>query len=269
MGPRDGELTPLLCLPGLTRNARDFEPVFARFGKQRRVIAMDFRGRGRSAAAADPMTYRPDVELQDTLGFLDHLDIQRVALLGTSRGGIVGMLMAALAKPRLAGLCLNDIGCKLEATGLLRIMGYVGVARFYSSWEEAAHHFAQAAHGFEHVPQQQWLDVVKRIYRETENGITQNHDLRLAETLPSRELVEDGKLPDLWSLLPHLLDIPLAILRGENSDLLSSETVSTMAEALPNLVATTVRHRGHVPFLDEAESLVALENWLHRVDGSP
>jgi pimeloyl-ACP methyl ester carboxylesterase len=266
VGPLDNGLVPLLCLPGLTRNAKDFEPVFSQFGITRRIIAMDFRGRGRSACAADAMTYRPDVELQDTLGFLDALQIDRVAVLGTSRGGIVGLLMATMAKQRLAGLCLNDIGCKLETAGLLRIMTYLGTAVSYPTWEAAAESFSQSAVGFGSVSTSQWLSVVKRIYRENENGIEQNYDLNLARTRPAVQDVIDGKLPDLWALLPALTDTPFALLRGEGSDLLSTQTVERMVSEVPDLVATTIRGRGHVPFLDEPESISAISAWLARVD---
>jgi pimeloyl-ACP methyl ester carboxylesterase len=265
-GPVTSDLTPLLCLPGLTRNSLDFEPVFERFGKQRRIIAMDFRGRGRSAYALDARTYRPDVELQDTLGFLDALKIDRVAVLGTSRGGIVGMVMAALAKQRLAGLCLNDVGCKLEPQGLLRIMDYVGKAQRYSTWNDAALQFSKSAVGFSGVSPELWLTVVRRIFRESENAIVHNHDLALAENLPSIQDVMDSKITELWDVLPGLTDLPFALLRGEGSDLLSAETVSRMADAVPDLVTTTVTARGHVPFLDEPESIAAIQHWLERVD---
>jgi pimeloyl-ACP methyl ester carboxylesterase len=265
-GPLSSDLIPLLCLPGLTRNSLDFEPVFAQFGQSRRVIAMDFRGRGKSGHAEDPMTYRPDVEVQDTLGFLDALGIERVAVLGTSRGGIVGLLMAAMAEQRLAGLCLNDIGCKLEAAGLLRIMTYVGTAVSYPTWEIAAERFAQSATGFSGVSPKLWMEVVRRIFCEDRTGIVQHYDLALAQTLPALQDVIDGKLPELWAVLPALTDVPFAVLRGAGSDLLSAETVQRMQSAVPDLVATTVKGRGHVPFLDEPESVAAITTWLERVD---
>ncbi len=265
-GPLQSGLTPLLCLPGLTRNSRDFEPVFNRFAISRRVIAMDFRGRGNSQYADDPQTYRPDVELQDTLGYLDALGLDRVAVLGTSRGGIVGTLMGTLAKPRLAGLCLNDVGCKLEAEGLLRIMGYVGTERKFRTWEDTAAHFAQSTVGFSGVTLQTWSLVVKRIYKDTDSGIVHNHDLALGQTLPSPDDVVQGKVAELWGLLPALTDVPFALLRGAASDLLSAETVARMADAVPDLVTTTIANRGHVPFLDEPESVAALQKWLERVD---
>ena len=259
-------LTPLLCLPGLTRNSADFDPVFGRYARLRQVIGMDFRGRGRSAQAMDPASYRPDVELQDTLAFLDHLGIGRVAVLGTSRGGIVGLVMAATAPQRLAGLCLNDIGCKLETDGLLRIMSYVGADRRYANWDEAALAFGWSASGFDNVPFEQWQAVVRRIYRETADGIVHNHDLALGQSLPAEQDVRDGKVPELWALLPACATLPFAVLRGAGSDLLSAETVTRMQAEAPDLSTTTIPDRGHVPFLDEPESNAALDAWLAEVD---
>jgi pimeloyl-ACP methyl ester carboxylesterase len=264
-GPQN-HLTPLLCLPGLTRNSRDFEPVIDHLGQQRRVIAMDFRGRGRSARAVDPMTYRVDIELQDTIAFLQSLNVDRAALLGTSRGGIVGMLMAAFAKSHLAGLMLNDIGCELKSDGLQRIKDYVGKPTFHKSWDDAAQSIAKGARGFSNVSHEQWLAMVMRIYIETDAGFGPSHDPALATTLPNDDDIRSGKVGELWSLLPALSDVPFALLRGEGSDLLTVETVDRMQREAENLVVTTVPDRGHVPFLDEAASVLALEAWLDDVD---
>jgi pimeloyl-ACP methyl ester carboxylesterase len=267
-GPADNGLTPLLCLPGLTRNSRDFEPVFERYAKQRRVIAMDFRGRGLSARAMDAQTYRVDVELQDTLAFLNTLQVSRVALLGTSRGGIVGMLMAAFAKPYLVGLMLNDIGCALETVGLLRIKDFVGKPVYYQSWDDVAASLASSSRGFANVSHSQWLDMARRIYVETGKGIGPSHDPRLADTLPSEDDIKSGKIGELWSILPSLHNVPFALLRGAGSDLLSVETVERMQREASGLVATTIPERGHVPFLDEPASLSAIDAWLAQVDAN-
>jgi pimeloyl-ACP methyl ester carboxylesterase len=264
-GPRN-RLTPLLCLAGLTRNSRDFEPVFDRYASKRRVIALDFRGRGRSARAADPLTYRVDVELKDTVLLLQALDVPRVALLGTSRGGIVGMLMASLARPHLAGLMLNDIGCALQSDGLLRIRDYVGSHKFYATWDEVALAIAEGAKGFSNVSHAQWLTMVRRIYVETDEGIGPTHDPALAATLPSEDDIRSGTVAELWSLLPAIAGLPFGLLRGEGSDLLTAATVARMQKEAPDMVATTIPHRGHVPFLDEAQSVTAIDAWLHAVD---
>jgi pimeloyl-ACP methyl ester carboxylesterase len=259
-------LTPLLCLPGLTRNSRDFEPVLDRYAKRRRVIAMDFRGRGLSARAADPQTYRVDVELQDTLAFLQSLNVETVAVLGTSRGGIVGMLMAAYAKSFLAGLMLNDIGCELETSGLQRIKDYVGTPKFHKTWDDVGRSIAAGARGFSNVTSAQWVEMAKRIYVQTDLGIGPSHDPALAATLPSDDDIRSGKVGELWSILPALTDVPFALMRGEGSDLLTIETVERMQREMPSLVATNIPERGHVPFLDEAESVGALDGWLVDVD---
>jgi pimeloyl-ACP methyl ester carboxylesterase len=264
----DDAKIPLLCLAGLTRNGRDFEPVVAEFAGSRTIITMDFRGRGRSDAAADPLTYRPDVELADTFAVLADLEIARVALLGTSRGGIVGMLMAASRPEVLAGLFLNDIGPRIEIEGLLKIIAYVGVEVSYPDWPSAAQAFAQARTGFMGVDQAQWQAVVKRAYVEREGRIFPDYDLRLSATQPAVEAVAAGKVPELWSIMPSLAAMPVSVLRGANSDLLSASTVARLEAELPHLDATSVPGRGHVPFLDEAESVGALRRWLARVDAA-
>lgn len=262
-----GSLTPLLCLPGLTRNGRDFEPVVDRYSVGRAVITIDFRGRGRSDAAADPLTYRPDVELQDTLAVLDSFEVLTAALLGTSRGGIVGLLMAASASNRLAGLCLNDIGPHIEAGGLLRIMGYVGVDVSFPSWEEAAAAYGAAAPGFENVAPEAWLKAVRRAYTLREDGrVTPYYDMKLSTTLPPASDVTEGKVPELWGLLPSLATKPLTVLRGAGSDLLSTHTMDRLRNEVRHADTVEVPERGHVPFLDEPEVVAALDRWLARID---
>ncbi len=262
-----GDGTPLLCLPGLTRNGRDFDVVVQQFAGERSVLTIDFRGRGRSDNAADPLTYRPDVELADTLAVLAATGFKRVAVLGTSRGGIVGLLMANAAPDFLAGLCLNDIGPRIEPEGLLRIMAYVGVDVSFESWQAAALAFAAAAPGFHGVMPEDWLRATRQAYRQRDDGrIAPAYDLRLWETLPNRVDVAEGNIPDLWPLLPALLEKPVTCLRGAGSDLLSAETAARLCEALPQAETVEVPDRGHVPFLDEPASSAALSRWLARVD---
>jgi len=232
----------------------------------RRVIAVDLRGRGRSAAAHDSQSYRPDVELADVIAVLDHLDVERVALLGTSRGGIIGMLMAALHPGRLAGLFLNDIGAALEPAGLRRIASYLGKPARYGSWPEAGAALAGISSGFSGVTDHEWQIAARRIFMETAGGIVPHYDLRLADTFPSAETIRAGEIAALWQLMPALARLPTAILRGENSDLLERATVVKMKELLPDLAATEVPGRGHVPFLDEPQSVHAISQWLARVD---
>lgn len=267
-GPDRSGVAPLLCLPGLTRNGRDFEPVVDRYASERRVLTVDFRGRGRSENAADPLTYRPDVELADTLAVLDAFGLHRAAVLGTSRGGIVGLLMSAIAPDRVCGLCLNDIGPRIEPAGLLRIMGYVGFEMVFPDWNLGARAYGATAPGFVDVSEEQWQTAVQRAYVRRQDGrITPYYDMKLSATLPSRLDVEAGKTPELWSLLPALAGKPVTCLRGDASDLLSRETVNRLCTELPQTDAIEVPGRGHVPFLDEPESVAALDRWLARIDG--
>ena len=262
-----GTLTPAVCLPGLTRNAKDFETIAPRLAESRRVLALDFRGRGRSGRA-DPATYRPDQEVADTLAVLDHLGIGRFAIIGTSRGGIAAMVMAARALPRMAGVLFNDIGPRIDKAGLLRIRGYLGGDPQFTGWDDAVTAIKSTNPGFPGLAEAEWLAFARRVYRE-ESGLPRaDYDMALAQTFPPVEEIEAGKVPELWPLFDMLSGLPCLVLRGAHSDLLSAETVAEMQERHPGLSAVTVADRGHVPFLDEPESLAAIEGWLTRVDRS-
>jgi pimeloyl-ACP methyl ester carboxylesterase len=255
---------PLVCLPGLTRATRDFAPVFEHV-EDRTVLAFDFRGRGLSWRA-DPATYRPDVEMADTISFLDHLGISRFALLGTSRGGIVGMLMASTVKERIAGLMLNDIGPVIELDGLKRIMGYVGKSARFPNWDAAAHALAWSSFGFENMTHDDWLLAARMIYAEIEGAPQTDHDPRLATNFPSIEKLQAKGVPEMWGLVAGLANMPLALLRGARSDLLSRQTVADFVQRSPELVVTEIPDRGHVPFLNEPSARRAINAWLKSVD---
>jgi pimeloyl-ACP methyl ester carboxylesterase len=261
-------LTPVLCLPGLTRNAKDFETVAQRLSPLRRVICPDFRGRGRSQYAGDPLTYRPDQELADTLALLDRLGIGRVAAIGTSRGGIVAMVMAAKAKERLAGVLLNDIGPRIETAGLIRIRTYLGTDPAFASWQEAVAALKRTNVGFDTLSDDEWLAFAKRVFREEDGKPRTDYDGKLTATFPAVEDIRSGKVPELWGLLDLMTDIPVTVLRGEQSDLLSAAIVTEMTQHAPALEAVTVANRGHVPFLGEAESEAAIDRWLARIDAA-
>jgi pimeloyl-ACP methyl ester carboxylesterase len=265
-GPDSGGLTPVVCLPGLTRNAKDFEIIAPRLATVRRVICPDFRGRGRSQYAADPMTYRPDIEQADTLVLLDRLGMGRVAVIGTSRGGIVAMFMAAKAKQRLAGVALNDIGPRVGQAGLLRIRSYLGNDPEYDSWAEAADALKATNPGFDSLDADEWLAFARRVFRAENGRPRADYDANLTAAFPSIEDIGAGKAPELWDLFDHLIPLPSLVLRGANSDLLSAATVAEMMQHHPALAAVTVAGRGHVPFLDEPESIAAIDHWLAAVD---
>jgi pimeloyl-ACP methyl ester carboxylesterase len=259
---------PLLCLPGLTRNARDFEPAFPQLTRHYRVIAMDFRGRGRSQYAADPLTYRVDVELGDVIALLDHLNIAQAAVIGTSRGGLVGALMASLHRPRLAGLFLNDIGPVLEKKGLLRIRSYLGVPIEFASFDEAAAALRTANPGFKGMAKAEWLAFARRLYRDDTGVPRLDYDPKLAQTFPTEEQIRSGGVPHAWPLFLALAGLPVALIRGENSDLLGKRTVNAMRKKIPDLDVTAMPRRGHAPFLDEPAAQDAFARWLTKVDAS-
>lgn len=265
-GPEVGGATPVLCLAGLTRNSLDFETIAPRLSARRRVICPDYRGRGRSQNASDPKTYRPDIELDDSLRLLDQLGINRVAVIGTSRGGIVAMVMAVKARDRLAGICYNDVGPHLEAAGLLRIRSYLGIAPRFENFEQAVASLKAVNPGFRNLSDGQWMAFARRIFTDDNGRPGVNYDLRLGESFPGADEIAAGKLADAWQLFEATIPLPATVLRGEYSDLLSAETVAEMQRRHPALAAVTVKDRAHVPLLDEPECVAAIDTWLAVVD---
>jgi len=259
-------LTPLLCLPGLTRHSKDFETIAPWLAQKRRVIAVDFRGRGLSQYAEDSTSYRPDIELADTIALLNSLNIDRVAIIGTSRGGIVGMLMATLYRNRLAGLFLNDIGPELESRGLFRIRSYLGIQSNFGSWEAAIASLKLNNTGFESLTADEWQAFAHRVYKSVNGLPYTDYDPALSDTFPTVEDIEAGHVATLWELYDNTVGLPVSVVRGEHSDLLSSATVKAMKQMNAELDATTVSNRGHAPFLDEEGSKAAILRWLERVD---
>ncbi|WP_366937901.1 alpha/beta hydrolase [Sediminimonas sp.] len=252
---------PVLCLAGLTRNGCDFDFVAPHMADVR-MIRLDARGRGRSDHASDAADYAVPVEARDALALLDHLGLDKAAILGTSRGGIVGMYLAATAHDRLLGVALNDIGPVVEAAGLGLIRAYVGQQPQFDSLDALAEARARmAAPQFPGVPLSRWREEVERTHVMTPDGPRVAYDPRLSETL---EGGSDAPA-DMWPLFDAIAPLPAAVIHGRNSDLLSAETVAGMARRNPDLIVAHVPDRGHIPFLDEAESLEVLRAWLTRM----
>lgn len=250
----EGEGLPLLALPGLTRNGGDFDHLAPHLSGIR-LIRLDSRGRGRSDFTG-PATYTVPQEAADAVALLDHLGIARAAVLGTSRGGLVAMWIAATAKDRLLGVALNDIGPVIDPRGLQDIAGYLGRRPAQPTWEEAARTRARLWPHFRGVPHDRWLHEVRNHYEETPDGLALRYDPRL------REAFGTGETPPLWPLFDGLAGLPLAALRGESSNILSPETWAEMRRRRPDMIAADIPGRGHVPFLDEPEALAALRAWL-------
>lgn len=252
-----GEGLPLLCLAGLTRNGRDFEYLAPHLSGVR-MICLDYRGRGQSDWA-EYSTYTIPVEAQDALALLDHLGLERAAILGTSRGGLIAMGLAATAKDRLLGIALNDIGPEIAVEGMAVIKTYIGRNPVWTTLDEAAQARGSVMQGFEDVPLSRWQAEVRKFYRETAAGLEITYDPKLREAVLE---VGAQPLPDLWPLFDAMAGLPLCALRGAGSDLLTAECFAQMQSRRPDMIAADVPGRGHVPFLDEPKALDALRRWV-------
>lgn len=248
----EGAGLPLLCLAGLTRTMADFDYLRPHLAGVR-LIRMDYRGRGQSEWTG-AASYTVPQEAQDALALLDHLGVARAAVLGTSRGGLIGMLLAVLAKDRLVGVCLNDIGPVIERRGLERIFDYVGRNPFVKTHQALAKRLPGAMPGFV-VSAERWLEEARLHYRELPEGLRITYDPALRESFLAGF---EGPAVDAWPLFDALAGLPLALIRGANSDLLSKATVAEMQARRPDLLFGSVPDRAHIPFLDEPESLAVV-----------
>ncbi|GAA4211903.1 alpha/beta hydrolase [Sphingomonas endophytica] len=266
--PGADDTPPVLCLPGLTRNARDFADVARSIAPARRVIAVEFRGRGESGYAKDPMSYVPLTYAQDVVALLDDQKIDRFVTIGTSLGGIVTMLLAGLVPGRLAGALLNDVGPEIEPAGLARIRGYVGKPSTWPTWMHAARGVQEGnAAAYPDWGIEQWLAMAKRLYRVNSAGrIVLDYDMKIAEPfrLPGNEAG-----PDMWRALAALAGVPVLVVRGALSDILSARTAERMVATLPDATLVTVPEIGHAPMLDEPAVQPALRHWLARIGNRP
>lgn len=258
-----GSGQPLLCLPGLTRNTQDFD-FLAPHLPGVRLIRMDYRGRGQSDYDPDYGNYNVMREAQDVIELLDHLGLDRVTVLGTSRGGLIAMVIAASHPERLNGAILNDVGPVVNPEGIARIMAYVGRKPAFSSYDEAAVGLTAAMQqDFPGVSAEVWRKLAEAQYRETAAGLELRYDPNLLQALV--EQAEEGPPPDLWPLFAALAAVPVGVLRGANSDILTTETLAEMTARHPGLITAEVPDRGHVPFLDEPQSLDVIRRILAAV----
>ena len=258
-GPGTGQ--PLLALAGFTRNGRDFD-YLARHLKDVRLIRLDSRGRGESDwTGAD--SYNAMQETKDALALLDHLGIARAAVIGSSRGGILGMLMAVTAHDRLAGLCLNDVGPVMERAGLERIGAYVGLPPAVDTLEEIADRMPLAMPGFHNVPELRWEEETIRRYVQTSDGVGLPYDPELRTAF---QTALAAPATDAWPLFDACAGIPLALIHGANSDVLSPAAAEAMSARRPDMIRAEVPDRGHTPFLDEPVALAAIHAWLDLCD---
>jgi pimeloyl-ACP methyl ester carboxylesterase len=252
----DGAGLPLLCLPGLTRSMADFDYLIPHLPPVR-LIRMDYRGRGQSdwTGAA---TYTVEQEGRDALALLDHLGIAKAAVLGTSRGGLIGMVLGAVARDRVLGLCLNDVGPEIARDGLTRIFDYVGRNPAGRTHEDYAERLSRSP-GFDGVPMARWMEEARKLAVETPEGLRIPYDPALREAFLK---AFEGPPVDLWPLFDALAGVPLALIRGANSDLLTTETVQKMQARRPDMAFAEVPGRAHIPFLDEPEAVALVRAFL-------
>lgn len=256
---------PILCLPGLTRNARDFATVADRLAGGRRIITVDLRGRGESEKAKDPLSYVPATYLEDVSALIEQAGFDRFILFGTSLGGILSMLISATMPGKVAGVLLNDIGPAIDPAGLVRIRGYVGRSGSYPTWLHAARSLAEVhAIAYPDYTLDDWLDMAKRLCRLTQAGrIVADYDSAISEPfkVPGNE-----SAGDLWPLIDALKPIPSLLVRGGLSDILSAGTADRMQAELPLLERIDLPNIGHAPTLFEPECEAAIDRLLARID---
>jgi pimeloyl-ACP methyl ester carboxylesterase len=265
-GPEHAGVT-VLCLHGLTRNSRDFEGLAPQLAGARRVLCADVRGRGRSARDPDPSRYVPATYAADVLELLAHAGESRVALVGTSMGGILALLLAVLRPAKLAGVVLNDVGPVVDPAGIARIQGYVGRASEVTTWDAAAEAVrALNAPFFPEFGHEDWLRFARRTFRVCDDGLLRpDYDPAIAAATRAGDAVP----ADLWSFFSALAPIPTLAIRGELSDILSHDTLREMTLRKPDLETLLVPRRGHAPTLDEPECVAAIAAFLSRLDRSP
>lgn len=259
----DNAGTPVICLPGLTRNSRDFEDLANTLSDSRRVITCDFRGRGFSEYDENWQNYHPLTYVQDTWTLLDHLGIDKVIVVGTSLGALCAMAMAKTQGDRVAAVVMNDIGPEINPAGIARVQEYTGRVPPVTSWDEAAEQ-ARTIYG-EWLPglsDDDWKKMAWRAYREGEDGVPRlDMDANIGEAV--RKV--GPQKGDPWELFDALAETPVTLLWGVMSDILTKDIIDKMTVRKPDLQVVPVPNRGHVPLLDEPECLAAIDALLERV----
>ena len=268
-GRRSNSPLPVVCLPGLARTAADFEALGNALAGDarhpRRVIALDYRGRGLSEYDRDPKNYSFQTELADMLAVLAALDATPAVFVGTSRGGILTMLLAAMRPSAIAGAVLNDIGPVIEPKGLMRIKGYVGKLPQPKSFEDGAEILRRLFDAqFPKLTQTDWLSAAHRTFKQENGALVPTYDVRLAQTMEGVDY--EKPLPALWKEFDALSGTPVMVVRGENSDLLSEQTVDAMRARRGEMEAIAVPDQGHAPLLAEPDVIAAITDFVARCE---
>jgi pimeloyl-ACP methyl ester carboxylesterase len=268
-GPRDSAALPVVCLPGLARTANDFDGLAramadGQAGAPRRVVAIDYRGRGLSARDPDWKKYDLAVESADIQSLLAAAEIPEAVFVGTSRGGIHCMLLGAFRPTLMRGVVMNDIGPVLEARGLARIRGYVGKLPSPKSWADAIAMFKQVMGAqFTALSDADWMDYARLTLDEKDGRLVSRYDPMLMKVLEGLDL--EAPIPDLWPQFEALGHLPLLVIRGEHSDLLSEATLAEMLNRHPGAQSLTVPGQGHAPLLLDEPTIARICGFIASV----
>jgi len=267
-GARTAPGLPVVCLPGLTRTAADFEalaPALANGSTRRRVIAIDSRGRGQSEYDSKPANYNLAVELGDIVSVLIALSIGPAVFVGSSRGGILTMLLSAAHPTAIAGAVFHDVGPVIEPKGLARMKSYIGKVPQPRTFEEGADILRRLMNAqFPKLTADQWLAAARRGWEMKDGKLLPTYDPHLARTLAAVDI--ERPLPPLWNEFGGLARVPLLVIRGANSDVLSAATVSAMRERHPNMEAIEIADEGHVPLLEGNDLLLQIGRFVEACD---
>jgi pimeloyl-ACP methyl ester carboxylesterase len=260
---------PVVCLPGLTRTAEDFHPLASALAgdpiRPRRVLALDYRGRGQSDYDPDPDNYAIPVELDDVISVLTACEIAPAVFLGTSRGGLLTMLLGAARPTAVAGCVLNDIGPVIEPKGLMRIKSYVGNVPAPRSFEEGADMLERLfVHQFPKLDRDAWLAFARRTWRLHEGRLVLTYDVNLSRALAAFDPAQP--VPSLWPQFDALAGVPVMVIRGANSDILSPETVAQMRARRRDLDIIEVPDQGHAPLLSEPDIIARVADFVGRCE---
>jgi len=261
-GDRRSPRLPLLCLPGLTRNSKDFHDIACRYAPTRRVITVDYRGRGRSAYDPDSRNYDPVTYIADLQHLLAVAHVHRVVALGTSMGGLLAMGMTAAMPSALAGVILNDVGPDVSETGRQRIGTSISTDVRAANYDEAAELWRRGYMAtYPRLDAAGWLKLARATFRQDDTGagVRLDYDLAISVNLNAQA---GSPLPDLWPLFRGLRNVPLLVLRGALSDVLTADTFIRMKREHAGMLAITLADVGHVPMLDEPEALAAIDSFL-------
>ncbi len=256
----------VVCIPGLTRNSRDFDRLakFLSSGPDGRdVYAIDLRGRGLSDHDRDWRNYVVPIEAMDVIDLITLRGLSEPIIIGTSRGGLIGMAMASIQPSAVGGVVLNDIGPVIEHSGMIRIAGYVGRMPLPANWPEAILQIKSAnREQFPKLTDQDWEELARQWFNTKDDQPIPGYDGKLGRTMHYK----DGKVPPLWGLFTAVRRVPVLVIRGANSDILSAQTVEDMCQRHPQCATITIADQGHAPLLKDPTSQGAIRKFLVAVD---